>query len=279
MDSPVPLPPDSRPLRLPTADEVAAYERDGAVKLGGVLGAAWVAFAAAAVDEARSHPGPLARFWRTDPAQSEFYEEAEVAERVPAIMAFICHSPAAELAAAMMRSRVASCVYDQIFIKEPGNVKGTDWHQDLPYFPAAGHQLCVFWMPLEHIDRDNCLEFVRGSHRFGQLYEFAKPSHKPLDLPPMPDVYASPEKYEIITWDMDPGDVIVFHLATFHGSRSRANVATRRRTLSTRWAGDDAVFFKQGRRIASTRRFNLQPGESLHNAGFPQPWPRQRQAP
>ena len=38
------------------------------------------------------------------------------------------------------------------------------------------------------------------------------------DYEKMPDIEATREEYDIIAWDMDPGDVIAFHGMTVHKS-------------------------------------------------------------
>lgn len=262
------------PLRKITEEECAAYEREGVVLLKGIIDADWVAFASESIDELYANPGPNARRWRVSAEHSEFYEEAEISERSPAIREFVLHSPTAEIAATIMRSETATNIYDQIFIKEPGHIKGTDWHQDLPYFPADGDQLCVVWMSLDRVDKENSLDFVVGSHRWGQLYHFASPGHGEIDLPKVPDVYANPEKYQIVSWPIDPGDLLVFHLATLHGSRTREGVKVRRRTLSTRWAGDDARYTLEHRVPDMRRSVPLKQGDKLVCDIFPQVWPR-----
>ncbi len=262
------------PLRRITEEEVSAYERDGVVLLKGIVDGDWIAFASEAVDELYANPGPNARRWRVSAAHSEFYEEAELSERSAAIREFVRDSPTAEIASMVMRSETATCIYDQIFIKEPGHIKGTDWHQDLPYFPADGSQLCVIWMALDKVEREHSLEFVRASHRSGQLFHFAGSGHGEIDLPTVPDVYSDPEKYEIVGWPTEPGDLLIFHLATLHGSQTRKNVPTRRRTLSTRWAGDDARYTLTNRVPDMRRSVPLRQGDKLPCDIFPQVWPR-----
>lgn len=262
------------PRREITEEEIEAYECDGVVLLKEIIDADWVAFAAETVDDLYANPGPNARRWRVNSTHSEFYEEAELSERSTAVREFVLDSPVAEIAARVMRSETATCIYDQIFIKEPGHIKGTDWHQDLPYFPADGNQLCVVWMTLDRVEKENSLEFVRGSHRCGRLYHFSSPGHGEIDLPRVPDVYADPERYEIITWPIDPGDLLVFHLGTLHGSQTRENVPTRRRTLSTRWAGDDARYTLENRVPDMRRAVPLKQGDKLPCDLFPQVWPR-----
>ena len=57
----------------------------------------------------------------------------------------------------------------------------------------------------------------------------------------MPDIEAKRDDYEILSWDLEPGDAIVFHYLTVHGAPGNPG-AGRRRAFSSRWLGDDARF-------------------------------------
>ena len=47
---------------------------------------------------------------------------------------------------------------------------------------------------------------------------------------------------DLINWDMEPGDVLIFHPLVVHGSGGNSSLTTRRRALATRWFGDDVVY-------------------------------------
>ena len=37
-------------------------------------------------------------------------------------------------------------------------------------------------------------------------------------MPRVPDILADPEAYDVLSWDLDPGDAVAFHLASLHGT-------------------------------------------------------------
>jgi ectoine hydroxylase-related dioxygenase (phytanoyl-CoA dioxygenase family) len=102
--------------------------------------------------------------------------------------------------------------------------------------------------------------------------------HRPYEgsLPafePVPDIDAQRSDCEILSWDLAPGDCIVFHMKTLHGAPGTAEHPFRRRAFSTRWLGDDAVF--------ATRPFPTSPpfpdltlkrGEPMEHELFPVVW-------
>jgi ectoine hydroxylase-related dioxygenase (phytanoyl-CoA dioxygenase family) len=111
-----------------------------------------------------------------------------------------------------------------------------------------GSQLVACWISLDALPKAHCLEFVRGSHK-GVLYNgsaFAAdddtaPLYKQSRLPRLPDIQAERDRFDILSWDVDPGDIVVFHLGALHGGAGTAP-GMRRRTISLRFMGPDVVF-------------------------------------
>ena len=57
-----------------------------------------------------------------------------------------------------------------------------------------------------------------------------------------PDIEADREKYDIVGFDMEPGDALIFSAWVLHGARGNSSTDLRRAALSTRWLGDDAIW-------------------------------------
>ena len=77
----------------------------------------------------------------------------------------ILRSPAAELAAVLMRSGTAQFFHDHVLVKEPGTSKPTPWHQDMPYYFVDGRQTASFWIPVDPVG-ETTLRFVAGRRSF-----------------------------------------------------------------------------------------------------------------
>ncbi len=94
--------------------------------------------------------------------------------------------------------------------------------------------------------RERSLEFVAGSHR-GPLYnptafdpaDPAAAMFAPGAWPALPDIEAQRARWPIVSWDVAPGDLVVFHPAVLHGG-APTRAGERRRTISLRFFGDDA---------------------------------------
>src|SRR6185503_18769057 len=89
----------------------------------------------------------------------------------PLVARFVFESGVAELAASLMASTKVRFYFDQLLVKQPATVEPTPWHQDIPYWPFLGQQICSVWVALTHATVDeSALEFVRGSHLWKRYY-------------------------------------------------------------------------------------------------------------
>jgi ectoine hydroxylase-related dioxygenase (phytanoyl-CoA dioxygenase family) len=205
-----------------------------------------------------------------------FFGDLDIAQRHPAFAEFVHQSPAAEIAGTVMSASKANFFYDQLLVKEPGTAAPTPWHQDQPYWGVSGRQVASIWLPLDDVKLESSLKYVAGSH----LWEAHNP-HNFIDdtpyegtgLPELPDINANPEKYEILGWDMQPGDCLVFQAMIVHGSAGNSSLQNRRRALATRWTGDDARYaVRPGRVAIPTRDPGLVHGDIMDCEDFPVIW-------
>ena len=79
--------------------------------------------------------------------------------------------PALEESARVMGASKVNFFYDQLLVKEPGTRERTPWHHDQPYYPIDGEQIVSLWLPLDPVDRATCVEYVKGSHRWGRWFQ------------------------------------------------------------------------------------------------------------
>ena len=84
------------------------------------------------------------------------------------------------------------------------------------------------------------LTFVRGSHDWGQLYAAEQFSENvPFECrgdeyQTLPDFEGDQQGYDFLSWDLDPGDCLVFDFRTIHCASDRrrsADRTTRRMTF------------------------------------------------
>jgi len=116
--------------------------------------------------------------------------------------------------------------------------------------------VCSVWLPLDPVPRETCLEFVAGSHRWNETFapiRFADGQpYQPTTLPLLPDIESErceefaaaaattvaaaagtrtevdtddkgrgvdgvrTRKHRILSWELEPGDCLVFHSRVLH---------------------------------------------------------------
>ncbi len=230
-----------------TQDQIDAFQTQGAVVLRGVF-QDYVKGARAAIEQNIANPSWRERTYRPDDGGQAFFQDYVVWDQFDGYRALVRESAMASLAAGLMQSKTARIFHDHILVKEPGNSVVTPWHQDQPYYLCQGHQSVSFWVPLDDIPRDRTIEYVAGSHRWG--VDFKPQRFDGTDLfqndssEAVPDVEAQRDELEILGWEMAPGDAVAFNFRTLHGAPANQS-PSRRRVISVRWVGDDAVFARR----------------------------------
>jgi ectoine hydroxylase-related dioxygenase (phytanoyl-CoA dioxygenase family) len=266
-----------------TQQDVESFERDGALCLRGAFAPRWIEAVARGIEKELAAPGE--RFIEQQQAgqPGRFVTAYCAAQHIGEFQDFVVESPAAEIVARLMRSATAGFLMDVLWIKEPGTAKPTAWHQDQPYFCIDGRQMCSIWLPVDPVPREVSLRFLKGSHRWNRWFRPRLTSGKELFTFPdgekpwetIPDFDAELDRHEVLSWALEPGDCIVFHALTVHGSAGNLQPARRRRVMTTVWFGDDATY---GVRPSPPRPHfeghGLKPGETMRSPYFPRLWPR-----
>jgi ectoine hydroxylase-related dioxygenase (phytanoyl-CoA dioxygenase family) len=249
------------------------YEADGVTVLRGAFGPEWIDRLRAATDRAMSVKTELTREYDTNEG-GRFHASTFLWLTDPDIEAFVRESPAAQIAAELMQATRTSFFFDHLLVKEPGTQNPTPWHQDLPYWPVNGSQICSLWFAMDPVTIENGgVRYVAGSHRWTEWFRAQsfggsdKYSDESMPLPPNPD--DDPDAYRIVSFDLEPGDVVAHHVMTMHGAGGNTLSTTRRRGLSTRWCGDDAVYDPRPKTMPLPFDAPIAPGEPMQANEFP----------
>lgn len=263
------------------------FHDDGVVFLEAALDARDMALCKAAFEWTRGHPGPGAsRFYADQPGH--LYQDLANPGALPAYREVLTESSVADIVGRLWGSDDVWFFYEQIFVREGAPVRRTPWHQDSPYLPIAGDQLAVMWITFEPVPRDEALEFIPGSHR-GTLFngsafdpsDDTAPIYPGGVLPQLPDIEADRSAWPIVSWAVQPGDVIVFHPGVLHGGSSTTD-GRDRHTLSLRFFGADANFVLRPSSAQNMPDYSfaragqrLKPGEPFRNhPAYPKLRPR-----
>jgi ectoine hydroxylase-related dioxygenase (phytanoyl-CoA dioxygenase family) len=273
------------PLHPLTQEELAHFREDGAICIRRVFDRDWIARMGPAVDRLLANPGKRAREATKPGDPGRFHMNVFMWRWDPDFRDFALNSPLPELAASLLEAERVSLFYDQAFVKEPGTRELTDWHQDLPYWPAMGNDIVSLWVALTPVTTEGSgVEYIAGSHRWGKFYQAVTPdkdaSFTNAALEPCPDFSQckGDPKYRFLSWDCDAGDVICHHPLTVHGAGANP-LTTRRAAIWVRYAGRDARWDPRPNvmRCEGNPDSRLKAGDPLVLDGvFPITWERQR---
>lgn len=273
------------PLETLVSDaDLEAYRRDGAVCLRGVFDARWIETLDRGVERNIANPGPWFVDFTAGEGAARCIKDDFCWTWIPEYEDFARRSPCAGIVGRLMDCEEVVFIEDQYFQKEAGASTPTPWHQDQSYYEISG-RWCIAWVPLTPVAAADSLRVVAGSHAVETLFlpqDFTggggafdiPPALR--SLPPVPDVEADPERYRVLSWDMEPGDCLVFHPRALHGN-SGNRAPHRSRRLSLRWVAEDAVWVEKPLPWATfVPDHGLQPGQRILGDRFPLVWTREK---
>ena len=244
-----------------TAAERDAYWRDGAAIVRGILPLDWVDALRAATEDLMSDPAVPGLDYAAD-GGPRFFTLTYAWKYHPTFRAWALAGPLVDLSRQVLPEAVAlNLFFDQIFAREAGSSKTTPFHQDAPYTPVTGEDHYFrTWVPLDVVTaRTGAVHYPRGSHR-GPVYQarsfdasnaVAERYSGATYFAPLPDFEAEYDAHDWLVGEVEPGDVILHHPGTVHGSRP-ATEAVPRRAVTTIYA-DEHV------------RWDPHPGNAFHN--------------
>ncbi len=281
--------------RAISAEEIAQYQRDGVVMLTQMFDPDWIRLLEQGLAANCENPTPRARVWDRDRQGRTMFWDSQAWQGITQYRRFIFDSPAARLAGELMGSTRINFFFDAIFVRSAGSQFATPWHQDEPYWSVEGYDTCTIWMPLVAVNRENALAFVPGSQRqdsvfnqynFGRLNPDAKSGVDQVDFSRVaerafPDIDADPEGFGVVSWDMQPGDCVVFNSRTMHGGSGRLDADRDLRVFTSKWLGDDVriKFRPYGMdpdHSAIMTDYGLKPGDRPGTELYPRIWSRPR---
>ena len=271
---------------LLTSSERQRFARDGVLHLEQAFDEQWLALLAQGMERNMANPSPRYEERIAAGGKARYCEDFWVWSEFPEFHRFVTQSPAAAIAAALMQASRINLVMDNWFLREAGASARAPWHHDIAYFDFAG-TMCVLWLPLEATPQHEGISFVRGSHRWGRLFQrvFFR-DHKTAGTPGTvnglhyeapPDIDAAPDSYDLVSFDCEPGDCIVFDMRTLHGARSETTPRQTLRRFTLRMAAQDGRIQYRGDWAKGERAIfeahGYTDGDPIAGDFFPQLWP------
>jgi ectoine hydroxylase-related dioxygenase (phytanoyl-CoA dioxygenase family) len=227
---------NTRPLRDITQHDIDDYGRDGVVCLRNVFDRDWIDLLE-----------PIARrviIEKEDVGLLPTIPGRYMARCIPEYRKFVFESPFAEACGKVMQSKEIRFFFDEFFAKPAQSDAKTLWHCDRMGWPTTGFMVPSIWIPLTPIVKANCLEVLAGTHHDDVPYWLFSPNArkmiKPDDRVAHPDIESRRGEpgLRFLTWDMNPGDMLIVHPWVLHYSGGNPTDDWRI-AISERVFGDD----------------------------------------
>ena len=264
------------PPRQLTDEEIATYQRDGIVCVRQAFDAAWIEELRDLVAQDMAKPSGMVKDIKAKGASGFFFGDTFVCHHVEGFKRAVFDGPGAALAGQAMGASKVNLLFDQILVKEPNTSTPTLWHHDAPYWPVAGDRVCTLWLALDPVTRDSgAVEYVKGSHRWGRRFKavsFDPNQQYEEELPPVPDIDGNRADYDIVYFDLAPGDITLHHGLTLHGAPPNGRADQRRRAYIQRFTGDDVTYNPRPNLQKMLRDPGVAPGAPLDCDLFPVVW-------
>ena len=274
-----------------TTDEIETYHRDGVILLKSMFDSHWVDLLNQGLIKNSENPTHRARTWDRDAQGRIMFWDSQAWQGIDEYRQFVFNSAAAELAGKLLRSREINFFFDAVFVRSPGSQFSTPWHQDEPYWSIEGYDTCTIWMPLVPVNKKSALAYVPGSHlnnqifeqyNFGDLNPDGKSDVDQVDFSgiaedSIPDIDADPERYSVVSWDMQPGDCVAFNSRILHGGSGKLEEDQDLRVFTSKWIGDDVrIKFREcgmdPDHSSIMTEYGLKPGDRPGTDLYPKIW-------
>ena len=233
-------------------EEVASFRTNGVVKVSGAVDPSWIPELLAVADGQLTKPSKWVNDVNAGASENRLFTDRYLWRHNDVIHRFVHDSGCARLAAQAMGSNSARFYFDHLLIKKVNTPTITPWHQDAPYWPFRGKQIASIWLALTPVTVEGSgMEFIRGSHLDDVYYlpeVFGGADNKSGQWAneqrgvAVPDIDANRKEYDIVSFEMAPGDALIFSAWILHGARGNSSSTQDRVALSTRWLGDDVLW-------------------------------------
>lgn len=249
---------------------VEKFQTDGVVCLRQQFDPHWIDLTRRGIQRNLENPGRFFRDHTPEGSPGRYVFDFWSWPEIPEFRDLIFGSPAAAIAGRLMGAQKTVLLMDNWFMRERGATNGAPWHHDEPYFDFEG-RMCILWMPMEPVSREDGLRFVKGSHRWGKLFMASQFSENvPFtcdgdDYAEVPDIDAAPGEYEFLSWDMEPGDCLVFDFRTLHAATAGNTPLDQTiHRMSLRFGAEDVMFRPRGEWTREIAEYLMKQGQQAN---------------
>ena len=175
---------------------------------------------------------------------------------------------------------------DNWFFREAGSKSFPPFHHDISYFDFEG-SMCVLWIPLEPVKKEDGIAWVKGSHLWNKLFlrtrfndghqvdgEVGIVNGKKYEL--TPNILENKNDYEFLQWDLEVGDCVYFDIRTLHGGLDNVIPKKDIHRYTLRMAKENSKIIYRGEWAREERAImqenGYKNGDNLEGIMFPKLW-------
>ena len=207
--------------------ELDNFKNNGAVLLKKRFNQHWIQVLSDGIKNAKNDPSPRFVNHTKDEKLPGYYEDFWTWDLHKEFKDFVFNSPTAKIGAELLEAKRINLVMDNWFFRERGSKSSPPFQHDISYFDFEG-SMCVLWIPLESVKKEDGIAWVKGSHLWNRLFlrtrfndghqidgEAGIVNGKKYEL--TPKILENKGDYEFLQWDLEVGDCIYFDIRTLHG--------------------------------------------------------------
>ena len=263
---------NKHPLRKITSEHKQTYALDGVVVLRGMFDSDWIKLMHSAAEKVMANP---TAYGIPGPSQGNDMTSVCHMWRKPGeFRDFVFNSPAAEITGKIIGSSTIRMYHDHLFIKPPNSRKIMRWHHDATAWPVTGEQVPNLWLSLTRAnEQSGRVEFLAGYPKYclnnNIVYGFNNDQASGI----CPDFEKRREdpNLNFVSFDLDPGDVVLFHPLMPHHSKGNSSDKPRI-GLALRLFGDDVLWSPASHKAPIPDVEQLPAGQQPQGKYFPILW-------
>lgn len=266
-----------------TQDHIDRYRADGVVCLRRVVDEVWLKRLQEAASSIIDDPGSSGGIVR--PSHGGMVSISFMWRQPGVIRDFIFESSIGETVGKVIGAEHIRIFHDHLFSKPPMSPMVMPWHLDATVWPTKGEMAPNIWIALSPVNQENGrIEFLAGYHQYcveNKIEYGMKPEQGDGLCPDFEGERNNPDfPHRFVTWDLEPGDAVVFHPSTPHYSKGNCSPDAPRSGLALRMFGDDATWNTEPSykmEIPGIAYDSIHDGDSINHELLPVVWERDSQ--
>ena len=242
--------------KILTPNEINHFKTDGAVFLKGKFKKKWIEKLKEGINKGKKDPSPRFVNHTKDKNLPGYYEDFWTWDLHDEFKDFVFNSPTPKIAAELLEAKKINLVMDNWFFREAGSKSSPPFHHDISYFDFEG-SMCVLWIPLEDVKKEDGIAWVKGSHLWNKLFLRTRfnDGHKVdgeegivngIKYELTPDIIGNKENYEFLEWDLEVGDCVYFDIRTLHGALHETTPKSDVNRFTLRMAKENSKIIYRG---------------------------------